>query len=154
MKNIIYLFIFLFSSSCRSYKKVSIVSHNISYSVNIPKGYSPVNLVGGHNETEKQFINTDSSRIYISDLGCSSINYSNISSLGDSILKVHCDNIELKVAVSSNLVQNYKLPYSIISGRDSRGFYWKDIRNGYINVGYKNVSEDKKNVYDKYILGR
>jgi hypothetical protein len=152
MKNIIYFFIVLFFSSCMNYRRIDITSHNISYSIHVPKGYYPVNLIGGHNEIEKQFIYADSSKIYISDLGCSGINYSNISSLGDSILKAQCDNIEFKVIVSSNLGQNYKLPYSIISGKDSQGFYWKDIRNGYVNVGYKGVSEDKKKLYDKYIL--
>ena len=151
MKNIIYFFILLFFSSCMNYRRIDIVSHNISYSVHVPKGYYPVNLIGGHNEMEKQFIYSDSSKIYISDLGCSTINYSNINSLGDSILKVQCDNIELKAATSSDLGQNYKLPYSIISGKDLQGLYWKDIRNGYVNIGYKGVSEDKKKLYDKYI---
>lgn len=150
-QKILYLIPLILLFGCRNYRRIEIFSHNNPYFIHVPKGYYPVNLVGGHDEMEKQFIYSDSSKIYISDLGCSRINYSNISSLGDSILKVHCDNIELKVAVSSKLEQNYKLPYSVISGKDSRGFYWKDIRNGYINVGYKGVSEGKKSVYDKYI---
>ncbi len=71
--------------SCRSYQKINFLSHKITYSISIPNGYRLVTLVGGHNEVEKQFIYSDSSKIYISDFGCSSLNYSNIRSLGDSV---------------------------------------------------------------------
>lgn len=137
--------------SCRSYQKINFLSHKTTYSISIPNGYRLVTLVGGHNEVEKQFIYSDSSKIYISDFGCSSLNYSNIRSLGDSVFNKQCSDIDFNTAISNEIGKEYKPPISIILGISSDSLYWKDVKSGYINVGYKNVSKIKRLMFDDII---
>lgn len=118
------------------------------YSMSIPKGYKLVTLIGGHNELEKQYLYSDSSKLYISDFRSSMLNYDNILSLGDSIANKRFEGLELKAEIAKELGQEYKPETITLQGKTTAG-YWKDIRIGYISIGYVNVSQSRKSEFDK-----
>lgn len=121
---------------------------NTTYSMNIPKGYKLITLVGGHDELEKQYVYSDSAKLYISDFGSSMLNYNNILSLGDRIANKRFEGLELKAGIAKELGQKYKPETITLQGKTASG-YWKDIRIGYLSLGYVNVTENKKSEFDK-----
>lgn len=159
MKNITRIVLLFFITSCASSQNmVSIhfkrqkkdsLSDRGNYSMNIPQGYKLITLVGGHSELEKQYVYPDSAYIYISDFGNGGLNYKNIIQLGDSIANKRFENIELKTSLAKQLRQDYMPEKLVLQGQTSEGLYWKDIRIGYISVGYTNVTRNKKSEFDK-----
>ena len=131
----------------RTNRTTSVLS-NSKYTMNIPIGSKLINLVGGHNEIEKQFVYSDSSKLYISDFECSMLNYKNILSLGDSIALKRFEGVEIKAKIAKELNQKFKPETITLQGKTVNGF-WKDIRIGYICVGYVNVPENHKKKFDE-----
>lgn len=121
---------------------------NITYSMSIPKGYKLITLAGGHNELEKQYVYSDSAKLYISDFRNSMLNYNNILSLGDSIANKRFEGTELKAKIAKELGQEYQPETITLQGQTATG-YWRDIRTGYVSVGYVNVPENRKSEFDK-----
>jgi hypothetical protein len=130
-------------------KKVVESSKNTTYSMSVPKGYKLITLVGGHSELEKQYVYSDSTKIYISDFGNSMLSYSNILSLGDSIANKRFEGLELKAKIAKELGKEYNPETLILQGKAPNGLYWKDIRVGYLSIGYVNVPENRKMQFDK-----
>jgi hypothetical protein len=162
MKITIYLILFSFITSCASSEGIVTIKYkrknedesklrNYTYYMELPNGFKTLTLVGGHDELEKQYIYSDSSKIYISDFGSSGLNYSNIRSLGDSIAKKRFEGTELKAKIAKQLGKKYKPETLILQGKMANGLYWKDIRIGYLSIGYVNVSENKKSEFDKVL---
>lgn len=58
-----FLLSYFLLSSCMNHRRIDIVSHNISYFINMPKRYHSINLIGGHNEIEKQLENEKTNNI-------------------------------------------------------------------------------------------
>lgn len=159
MKTVIYIILLSFTVSCASsqgvtpiqYKRQKIEAPTVkssTYSMSIPKGYKLITLVGGHNELEKQYVYSDSAKLYISDFRSSMLNYDNILSLGDSIANKRFEGTELKDEIANELGQEYKPEMITLQGKTATG-YWKDIRAGYISIGYVNVPESRKSEFDK-----
>lgn len=156
MKTIAYIVLLSFMTSCASsqwvtsiqYKRQKIDEKNTAYSMAIPKGYKLITLVGGHNELEKQYVYSDSAKLYISDFRSSMLNYNNILSLGDSTVNKRFEGTELKAKIAKELGQEYKLETITLQGKTATG-YWKDIRTDYISIGYVNVPESRKDEFDK-----
>lgn len=122
---------------------------NVKYSMMIPSGYKLITLVGGHEELENQYTYSDSTKIYISDFGCSVLNYNNILLLGDSIANKRFESLELKYKIAKELGKEYKPDTLSLEGKAANGLYWKDMRIGYVSIGYVNVPENKKSEFDK-----
>lgn len=160
MRNIVYILLLSFMVSCASSQKITTIqytrkytgesnSKNIACYMAVPKEFKLVTLVGGHNELEKQYVYSDSSKVYISDFESSLLNYNNIRSLGDSIANKCSEGTELKIKVAKQLGKEYKSKTVILQGKTANGLYWKDMRIGYLSIGYVNVPENKKNEFDK-----
>lgn len=159
MRSAISIILLSFIVSCASsqgittiqYKTQKVVesSKNNTYSMSVPKGYKLITLVGGHSELEKQYVYSDSTKIYISDFGNSMLSYSNILSLGDSIANKRFEGLELKAKIAKELGKEYNPETLILQGKAPNGLYWKDIRVGYLSIGYVNVPENRKMRFDK-----
>lgn len=119
------------------------------YSMSIPRGFKVRTLVGGHSELERRYIYSDSAIIYISNFGNSELAYSNIRSLGDSISNMRLESIELKANIFHQLGKDYNPETLVLHNKASNGLYWKDVRIGFLSIGYVNVSENHKNDFDK-----
>lgn len=130
-------------------QKIDESSKNTTYSMMVPKGYKLTTLVGGHSELEKQYVYLDSTKIYISDFGNSMLNYNNILSLGDSIANKRFEGLELKAKIAKELGKEYNPETLILQGKTPNGLYWKDVRVGYLSIGYVNVPENRKMEFDK-----
>ncbi|AMR34229.1 hypothetical protein A0256_23645 [Mucilaginibacter sp. PAMC 26640] len=115
----------------------------------LPKGFKLITLIGGHNELENQYVYSDSSYIYISDFGGSTLNDKNIRSLGDSIANKRFEGTELKAKIAKQLGRQYEPETMILQGRMANGLYWKDIRILNLSIGYVSVSEIKKSEFEK-----
>ena len=104
-------------------------------------------------EKEDYYIYKDSAYIYISDFDISP-NYNNIANLGDSILSYRFQNKELYREVNNLLGEDrFKIVSDTLElyGINVNGLFWKDIKIGNISIGYNNVSEEEKVIYDKAI---
>ncbi len=160
MKTSIFIISIFFIVSCASslgivhvqYKHASIedpIFRNVKYSMMIPSGYKLITLVGGHEELENQYTYSDSTKIYISDFGCSILNYNNILLLGDIIANKRFESLELTYKIAKELGNEYKPETLLLEGKTVSGLYWKDIRIGYVSIGYVNVPENRKSEFDK-----
>ena len=118
-----------------------------TYVMRIPKGYKLITLRGGHQELEKQFVYPDSSKIYITNFTTSSLNESNIRSLGDSISNSRFD--ELKVKIRKELDSDFEFQTMQLEGKAHENLIWKDIRVDYISIGYVGVQPRLKAVFDQ-----
>ncbi len=159
MKIIIYLMLFSFISSCTSSQGIITVhykrknanesnSQNKTYYMTLPKGFKLLTLVG-ENELEKQYIYSDSSKIYISDFAISLLNYNNIRLMGENTANKRFESIALKEKIAMELGKEYKSDTLTLQGKMANGLYWKDIKTGYLSIGYVNVCENEKKEFDK-----
>lgn len=107
---------------------------NYTYRMKIPKGYKLI-IVSFDAVVQHEYWYPDSSVIYLTnELGLSNINYENIRKEKGEYVKrmiafIYDDTITL-------------------SGKDSTGLYWKEIKLKSICVGYSRVAENKKNIFD------
>lgn len=120
------------------------------YSLKVPKGYE----AKGYEvtvEKERRYFYSDSSYIYFTNFSITP-NYENIESLGDSILQFRFQNEELTKSVNQILGKEVikVLPDTFeLSGIDNHSLYWKDIKAGQNSVGYLNVPEERKELFDR-----
>lgn len=159
MRSAIYIILLSFNVSCVSSQGITTIqykrqkkdegSKNVTYSMVIPKDYKLITLVGGHSELEKQYIYSDSAKVYISDFGNSMLNYNNILSLGDGIANKRFEGLELKAKIAKDLGKEYNSETLTLLGKTTNGLYWKDIRIGHLSIGYVNVPENRKSEFDR-----
>lgn len=133
------------------YEKESVIepSKEEMYSMKVPKGYKLKKLVGGHKEIEKQYIYPDSSIVYIGDFRSGMLNYNNILSLGDSIANARFESIELKAKALHSIGKEFTPDTVTLQGQTKEGLYWKDIRIGYLSIGYTNVPKERKDEFEQ-----
>lgn len=157
MNNIKYTYLLVLLTSCASSQSIIRVSYNengpqttkpTSHSIQIPKGFKVISSNGSHGESEKLYVYSDSSKLYITDFRPGSLNYNNILSLGDSISTKRFEVIELQKDIAQKLGREYKIDTIELKGKTNLG-NWKDIRIGYISIGYINVPDDRKDEFDK-----
>ncbi len=121
------------------------------YYLEIPRGFTfeGYGAVG----LENRYVYADSSFIYVTNFR-NTPNYYNIRKLGDSIAQYRFQDEELTTEInqlSGKTVREF-LPDTLeISGIQINGQYWKDIKIGCINVGYINVTKEKKDIFDNAI---
>ncbi len=141
--------------SCTTNSNIGIVfvgSKKEKFTMDVPKNYHFIR----HQitwEKEDYYIYKDSAYIYISDFDISP-NYNNIANLGDSILSYRFQNKELYREVNNLLGEDrFKIVSDTLElyGINVNGLFWKDIKIGNISIGYNNVSEEEKVIYDKAI---
>jgi hypothetical protein len=116
--------------------------------MNIPDGNLPiVNL----DPLIKTFQYENGSIIYLSQT-TNTPNYEYIASLGDSISDLRFETIALEYMINVSLNMQPHIPDTIVlSGIDSAGNYWQDIRLQFMCYGYSNVSPKDKLFYDSII---
>ncbi|RFS19409.1 hypothetical protein DVR12_22505 [Chitinophaga silvatica] len=123
----------------------------VKYSMKIPVGYKLVIGVGGHGEKENEYNYQDLSHIYISEFPSGLANYDNIKSLGDSLARKRFEGIEdyeLSKAIAQLQGKEYVREDMMLEGINSQKLYWKDMRIGFISVGYNNVPASQKDKFD------
>ena len=146
----------LFLVACASHnntdKIVFVYSKEAKCTMFVPKDYHFIrNEVTM--EKEDRYLYEDSSYIYITSFDVSP-NYNNINNLGDSVYAYRFQNRELYREINALLDKEYLkiLPDTIeLSGMNDKHLYWKDIKIKQITIGYDNVSENKKETYDKLL---
>ena len=106
------------------------VSTPIRVSMKIPNKYTFKGLAS-NNIFEKQYWYRDGSVIYITDEPNSNITYEFIEATGKS-----SERFFLRDTMT-------------LSGKNKNGKYWKDIKICQFCVGYSNVTEDNKEMFDR-----
>lgn len=144
----------LILTSCKVNRDLNTVKYshrdNLKYSIDVPKGYE----VKGYEvtaEIERRYVYADSSYIYITNFRYTP-NYENIKLLGDSVLQYRFQNEELMTQVNEILGKEKiaVLPKRFeLSGKNRKSLFWKDIKVGEVSIGYANVPNEKKELYDK-----
>ena len=132
-------------------KKVDDIAKNFKYTMTLPRGYKNITLIGGHREIENQYVYPDSIKVYISDFPISILNYNNIHSLGDSIANIRSQSLDLNSKIAKVLGKEYNPETLILEGKTRNGLYWKDVRVGYLSIGYVNVPEIKRLDFEKFL---
>lgn len=69
--------------------------------------------------------------------------------MGDRIAEKRFEGIKLKAKMTKELGKAYQPETITLQGKMPNGLYWKDIRIGYLSIGYVNVPENKKREFDK-----
>lgn len=141
-------------TSCTMNKDLKTVKYclksHLKYSIDVPKKYE-IKVYEVTVEKEVHYVYADSSYIYITNF-THTPNYDNLKSLGDSVLQYRFQNEELTKQVNE-LLENDKimgLPDTFeLSGKNNKSLFWKDIKIGGISIGYANVLNEKKELYDK-----
>ncbi|TKG95122.1 hypothetical protein EYV94_10430 [Puteibacter caeruleilacunae] len=110
------------------------------YSIEVVN-YCEIRRFEVNTEKEQRYVCADSSYIYITNFRRTP-NFENIRSLGDSLLHLRFQKEELRKQTA--LPDTFEL-----SGMNDKALCWKDIKIGSISVGYVNVPEDKKELFDK-----
>ena len=133
MKGIILLFALSTTASCLPLKKRSFLIGGEVAHFNIPKGYY---FVKAKNEDTEGYRYKDSSIFYVTTEFNGAINYENIERAGkqDSLAYVQLEKQKIH-----------------LSGVDSSGRYWRYDFNVIYGIGYKDVPESRKAVFDKVL---
>ena len=126
--------------SCKTNKLLTRISYPLNDKANlhlsIPKGYDFFHTKGGAEFDTYLYIYSDSSCVYITDGSASGENYNNIKEEKkmDTLLYAQLENDTL-----------------ILSGIDKKKLYWKNCFYRSYTIGYKNVTKEKKDIFDKSI---
>lgn len=131
--------VILFLMSCIINRKFTTVIF-YDYRMNIPKGYINHLIIAGSHGNEYQYWYTDSVLLYISnESGMTTPNYDNIKQAGYGSKK-------FEFFIKHGDFNGEPLE---LSGKNQKGFYWKEISIGEMYFGYKNVPLEKKEIFDK-----
>lgn len=110
----------------------------VSYVLQIPKQYKlQIITASGEVGTEHQYWYPDSCLIYISDFA-NTENSNNIIRAGYTSKKLEY-----------SMRQDFKNDTLNLSGKNEKGFYWKEITIGKLNLGYMNIPQENKEIFDK-----
>lgn len=140
---------FTFFGCVSEIKKITYDVQGVNYTIKIPKGYKWLEY-STIEENMVELSYSDSSCIY---LGSSDMtpNKKNIKPLNDSIYLLRFQNKPLaedvNKAIGSNVVK-IRTDTLDISGHDTKGLLWRDIIIGNICVGYKDVKDSNKQLFD------
>lgn len=111
----------------------------LSFQIEVPYKNTVYVITGGEMEVEYQFRYSDNSLIYVSnDAVTGGGNYDNIKTLNDSIYKIRFPNNRYQA-----LLDTIELSGTLDS------LYWKDIKLNRFSIGYRGVSEKRKDIYEK-----
>ena len=150
LSSIIVLFLVACASHSDTDKIDFVFSKEAKCTMFVPKDYHYIrNEVTM--EKEVRYLYKDSSYIYITSFDVSP-NYNNINNLGDSVFAYRFQNTELYKEINTLLGKEYlkTLPDTVeLSGMNEKHLYWKDIKIKQVTIGYNNVPEEKKELYDK-----
>lgn len=146
---IVAVLMFTFLGCVSEIKKITYDVEGVNYTIKIPKGYNWLEY-SSIEENMVELSYSDSSCIY---LGSSDMtpNKKNIKSLNDSIYSLRFQNKPLAEDVNKtigyNVIKN-RTDTLDISGHDTKGLLWRDIIIGNICVGYKDVKDSNKQLFD------
>lgn len=153
--NYITILFFLFFTSCGSLTELKMLNREIKgvkYKIKVPKGYEYYEC-SSIEECMVHLHYSDSSCIYFGSPDITP-NYRNIKSVNDSIYLLRFQNVPLAEDVNKAL--GFKLvtirPDTLdISGQDSVGLFWRDVIIRDKCIGYKNVKESNKLLFDNAV---
>ncbi|MGB0522488.1 MAG: hypothetical protein ACPGJS_05985 [Flammeovirgaceae bacterium] len=135
MKNLILLLILTLTISCKANELVKVKFVRVKSAryciMKVPKGFE-FHRSSGSRETEFMYLYSDSSILYITSF-TNTENYKNIRDQGSYYQKLDA---------------HYADSTLFLQGVDSLGLYWKDITFGELSIGYKNVAESQKALFD------
>ena len=144
-KKIIISFLFFSCASYQSLEKIKYITYSnnlkreIIYQVKIKNGFKISAISGGNEWTEKSYSYPDNCIFYVSDeKGNTSLNYENIRN----------NQLMSDKSISASI----KNDTITLQGVDSNGNYWKNKYDKEVNMGYKNVSKERKKEFDLYLL--
>lgn len=146
MRLICYLSLFMLFS-CHSQKGLVAVKYKefsnkskkeFTYVAYLKKGYKAKILSGGNEWTEKSFKYLDGSLFYISNEEGKPTIYYDEKVIDDIIIKKFTGAFFLSDTIT-------------LQGIDRNGKYWKNKYDGEVNIGYMNISKEKKEEFDKII---
>lgn len=131
------LIISLFFAACTINREFKFTKFGY-YRIQVPKGYLNHLVISGNHGEEHQFWYSDSTLFYFSnETEITTHNYENISK------KEETKSIRAKAILENDTFY--------LEGKDDKNLFWKEYFNGDITVGYMNVSNEKKEIFDKSI---
>lgn len=146
MKNLLLIVVFT-CFSCLSTKGLIVVKYtgynNLTqksyvYKTYIKKGFIVEEIHGGNEWKQKVYKYPDSSIFYISnEEGNTSFNYDNIRND--------------KIQSNKSLMAFANKDTIIVQGVDKNGNYWKNKFDGKVNVGYLNITKDRKEEFESIL---
>lgn len=143
MKNI-YLLLILLLFSCSSEKGLTAVKYKASkfskntYKIMLPKGFKITEIHGGNEWRELSYEYNNNSVFYITnERGRPTILLRNIQN----------DTLALQKTSLAFFLNDT----ITIQGIDKKGKYWKNKYDGKVNIGYLNISIEKKEEFDKIL---
>ncbi len=102
--------------------------------ISIPKGSKLIRITAGGEGEEHRYLFSDSSVIYLSDMtGSATLNTS----------KFNLDPPASFMELTADTLSHAEI--------DNQGYYWKEIKKGYLRFGYAHISHIRKNDFDKAI---
>lgn len=140
-------------ASCTSVKIThkNELPYRTSYSIIAPRYDSSFSREGGAYHT-RFYIYPDSVTLYTSDESYPP-NSENIRSLGDSLYKLRFYDVGfgLNRETKNQEISRFRtLPDTLdLSGMDGNSLYWREIIIDFVSVGYMNVPEAQKEIFDK-----
>lgn len=152
MKSLLVILIACTGIACnKSFKKVNFKSYvyngtsqrKITYIAYLPKNFIRVFVeeAGGEIGICKRYYYHDSAIIYLSDDHLVSPNYENILKAGYSERKFKFTKT-LNASIHDTLV---------LASSNDKKLYWTEVFIGKACIGYLNVTEDKKHLFDKSV---
>lgn len=108
------------------------------YKIEVPNGYLNHLVISGNHGKEQQYWYNDSTLFYFSDeTGITTPNYENISK-----------NEETRSIRTKAILENDTF---YLEGKDDKNLFWKECFYRDITIGYMNVPNEKKEIFDKAI---
>ncbi|WP_431160694.1 hypothetical protein [Flagellimonas beolgyonensis] len=134
---ILLLTIFTSCKATQDLVEIKYITNTLKAWTYIPEGFKKEIIESGQ-DIEYRFVYNDSSMIYITDeKGTPTLNYKNIENDSSSLQKSFL-----------SLMENDTLT---LHGKDNLGKFWKNKKLKELSIGYLNVNENQKIVFDKAI---
>ncbi len=134
MRILLIAFVVVNLTSCSGIRSLRFTTYDTVYLLSLPKGFELKKLKDDEGYSEYQAAYTDGPIVYITDDNKSggSIDVPKRSKYGDDVY--------IRVLANDTL---------ILSGVDTNGYFWKEVKNRNVVIGYVNVPSNKKEEFDK-----
>lgn len=139
----IYIFAVAITAGCMSEQKIMFKHYEsenanqkkVTYYLSIPKNYRIVTFqASGEAGAEQQYWYPDSSVIYITSM--------------EGLPTINQDNIKSQEGASEKRFRAFTNDDTLtLSGKDRKGFLWKDTKLKGVSIGYANVPLDKESIF-------
>ena len=136
MKRIMFI-ISIFFAACAMNREFRVTKFDY-YKIEVPEGYLNHLIISGNHGKEYQYWYKDSMLFYFSnETGIATQNYENISK-----------NQETMIIRTKAILENDTFN---LEGKDDKNLFWKECFYKGIIIGYMNVPNEKKAIFDRAI---